>query len=79
MSELQAHHCMTPEQRTWLKRSVNFMTANKLSLQDLSQLIGIELLIQVCYKMLILSPNFQGNKCSFPLRPPMVLTNCTTG
>jgi len=44
MSELQAYHCMTPEQRTWLKCSVSVIPGNKLSLQELSQLIGIELL-----------------------------------
>jgi len=31
MSELQAHHCMTSEQRTWLLCSVGAILANKLS------------------------------------------------
>jgi len=41
MSELQAHHCMTPEQWTW---SVKVIPANKLSLQELNQLIRITLM-----------------------------------
>jgi len=44
MSELQAHHCMTPEHRAWLLCSVSVLPANKRSLQELNQLIGIELL-----------------------------------
>jgi len=28
MSELQAHHCMTPEHLTWLLCSVNVISAN---------------------------------------------------
>jgi len=44
MSELQAQHCMTPEQWTWLFRSVSVVPANKLLLQEINQLIGIELL-----------------------------------
>jgi len=44
MSELQAHHCMTPEQWTWLLRSVSVVPANKLPLQEMNELIGIELL-----------------------------------
>jgi len=44
MSELQAQHCLTPEQRTWLLRSVSAVPANKLLLQEINQLIGIELL-----------------------------------
>jgi len=44
MSELQAQHCMTPEQWTWLLRSVSVVPANKLLLQEINQFIGIELL-----------------------------------
>jgi len=44
MSELRSHHCMTPEQRTWVLRSVSVVPVNKLSMQELNQLIGIELL-----------------------------------
>jgi len=44
MSELQAHHCMTSEQWTWLLCSVSVVPANKLSLHEINQLIGIELL-----------------------------------
>jgi len=47
MSELQAHHCITPEQCTWLLCSVRVMGANKLSLQELSQLFRIKLLTWV--------------------------------
>jgi len=45
MSELQAHHCMTPEQRSWLLCSVSVIPANKPSLEEINKLIGIELLI----------------------------------
>ena len=44
-SELQAHSCMLSKQWTWLLRSVSIMSANKLSLQELTQLIRIKLLI----------------------------------
>jgi len=44
MSELQSCHCMTPEQWTWLFCSVRVVPTNKLSLQEINQLIGIELL-----------------------------------
>jgi len=43
-SELQARHCMTPEQWTWLLRSVSVTPATKLLLQEINQLIEIELL-----------------------------------
>jgi len=51
MSKLQAHHWMTPEQWTWLLCSVSVVPANKLLLQEINQLIGIELL----------TSNFQDN------------------
>jgi len=44
MSELHAQHCMTPEQWTWLLRRVSVIPADKLLLQEINQLIGIELL-----------------------------------
>jgi len=44
MSELQAQHCMTPEQWTWLLCRVSVVLENKLLLQEINQLIGIELL-----------------------------------
>ena len=44
MSELQARHCMTPEQWTCLLCSVSVIAVNKLSLQEINQLIRIELL-----------------------------------
>ena len=50
-SELQAHHCMLLEQTTWLMCSVSVITANKLSLQELTQPIRIKLLISRFYKI----------------------------
>jgi len=44
-SELQAHHCMTPEQWTWLLCSGSVISANELLLQELTQLIRIKMLI----------------------------------
>jgi len=44
MSDLQAHHCMTPEAWTCLMCTVSVVPVNKLSLQEINQLIGIELL-----------------------------------
>jgi len=43
MNELQAQHYMTPEQWTWLLCRVSVVPANKLLLQEINQLIGIEL------------------------------------
>jgi len=43
MSEVQAHHCMTPEQQTWLLCSVSVVPENELSLHELNQLVGIKL------------------------------------
>jgi len=40
MSELQSHHCMTPEHGTRLLCGVNIIPGNKLSLQQLNKLIG---------------------------------------
>jgi len=45
MSEPQAHHQMTPKLQTWLTCSVSVIPANKLSLQELNQVISITLLI----------------------------------
>jgi len=44
MSELQAHHCITPEQWSWLLCSVSAIPVNKVLLQELNWLIGIEML-----------------------------------
>jgi len=41
MSELQAYHCIKPEQRTWLLCSVSVIPGNKLPLQEINQLIRI--------------------------------------
>jgi len=43
--QAHAHHCMTPaKQWTWVLCSVIVIPANKLSLQEVNQLMGIELL-----------------------------------
>jgi len=44
MSELQAQHCMIPEQWTWVLCRVSVVPADELLLQEINQLIGIELL-----------------------------------
>jgi len=44
MSKLQAHHCVTSEQWTWLLCIVDVIPANILLLQEIDQLIGVELL-----------------------------------
>jgi len=44
MIELQAQYCMIPEQWTLLLCRVSIVPANKLVLQEINQLIGIELL-----------------------------------
>jgi len=62
MSELQTHHCMTSEQRTWLLCSVSVITANKLSLQELSECVGIKVLISGFLEIFVLSPNFHGGQ-----------------
>ena len=52
MSEGQAHQCMTPGQWTWLLCSVSVIPENKLSLEELNQLIGIKLLTSGFLEML---------------------------
>jgi len=42
-SELQAHHWITLQLRTWLLCSVSFILAKKLSFQESNQLIGIKI------------------------------------
>jgi len=44
MSEMQTHHCTTPGQWTCFLCTVGVIPANKLSMQELNQFIGIELL-----------------------------------
>jgi len=51
MSEMQALHCMTQEQRRWLLCSVSVIPAHKLSLQARNQLIGALLLTSVCLQI----------------------------
>jgi len=50
MDKLQAQHCMTPEQWTWLLCRVSVVPANKLSLQEINHIIGIELLKSIFLK-----------------------------
>jgi len=57
--------------------SVSVTSANKLSLQELTQPIEINCLFYVFNKCLLLSPNFQGGQMPFlpsPLRTPMYCT-----
>jgi len=68
MRELQAHHCMTPELCTCLLCNLNVIQANKLSFQELNQLIGIELLTSNFTEILIPHPNFQEGQ--MPVLPP---------
>jgi len=44
MSELQAQHCTTPGQWNRLLCRVSVVPANKLLLQEINQIMGIELL-----------------------------------
>jgi len=44
MNDLEAHHCITPEQWTMLLCNVSFISASKLSVQELNQFTGIKLL-----------------------------------
>jgi len=73
MSELQAHNCMLSKERTLLLCSVSVISANKLSLQELTQIIRIKFLISRFPEFLLLSPNFQGGQMPVlpPLRTPM--------
>ena len=80
VSELQAQHCMTTEQWTWLLCNVSVIPANILSLQELNEIIGIKLLTLRFLEILALTLNFpRGGKCPFlPLRTPIWTTreNC---
>ena len=51
---------LTTEQWIWLLCSVSVIMANKLSLHELKQLIGIKLLTLGFLEIFVLSPNFQG-------------------
>jgi len=44
MSELRAHHCITPEQWSCFLCSVSVTPTNKVLLQELTQLTGIKML-----------------------------------
>jgi len=69
MSEIQALHCMTPEQWTWILCSVSDILASKLSFQELSKSIGIKLLPWIFLEILFLSLNFQGRNARFAPPP----------
>ena len=66
MSERQAQHCMTPEQGTWLLRSVSVIPENTGELQKFNQSIGIELLTSCFPENLGAWFQSQGRKCPFP-------------
>ena len=42
--DMQAHHCITPEQWSWILCSVSATPVNKVLLQKLNQVIGIKML-----------------------------------
>jgi len=73
MSEMQAHHCMTSEQRSYLLCNISILLANKLSLQELNQLIEIICCLQVLQELVAARLNFQGENAHSPppLRTPM--------
>jgi len=72
MRERQCQHCMTPEQRTWLLCSV--IPANKLSLQQVNELIGIKLLTSSFMEIFGSLSQIPGgaNGRFHPLRTPML-------
>jgi len=69
---------MLPKQWTWLLCSVSVILAKKLSLQELTQLIRIKLLISRFPKNFAFSPQFPwGTNARSPLRTPMLLSRAT--
>jgi len=56
---------MLPGQGTRVLCRVSVVSANKVSLQELPQLIRIKLMISRFLEILLLSPRFQGGKCPF--------------
>ena len=77
MREPQAHHCMAPWEWTWLLCSVLIISASKLTLQDVNQLMGIKCWLQVFQNYWFLVPISRGSNVSFPLRTPMASNNQT--
>ena len=73
-SDLQSRHSITPEQWTWLLCNVSVVLANKLSLQEINQLIGIELATSSILENFG-SCNFQGGKNAHGFDVPRV-QNC---
>jgi len=64
-----SHHCMTPQEWTWLSCSVWVISANKLSSQEVDQLIGIDCWLQVFKKIFASWSQFPGGE--MPLLPPL--------
>ena len=60
MSELQAHHGMTPEKGNWPLCCVSVISANKLSLQELNQFIRNKLLTSGSLDMFYSWSQFPG-------------------
>jgi len=65
-SELQAHNYMFSKQWTWLLCSVSVISANRLSLQKLTQIIGFQFLISRFPEIFASYSQFPGrSKCPF--------------
>jgi len=79
MSEVQARHCMTPEQWTWFLCNVRVIPTNKLLLQEMNQLIRIEQLTSSFLEKFGSYSYFPGRgKCPFwptcgPVAQPGIL------
>jgi len=79
MTELQTHHCITPEQWSWLLCSVRATPVNNV-LPVLQELNWSEsrCWLQIFEHFMVLSPNFQGwgqQHVFPPLRTPMKLVH----
>ena len=69
VSELQAHHCLTGGEWTWILCKLSVIPENKLSMQELNQLLGtLRRWHQFFHKFFILSPKFQVGQ--MPVLPP---------
>jgi len=70
VNELQAHRCMTPWQWTWFLCTVSVVPANKLSFQELNQIIGIKLLHSGFLDIPVFHSQFpEEGKCPFSSPP----------
>jgi len=65
MTELQAHHCRTPEQWTWLLCSVSVMPETTVVMQNINELIRTELLTSCFLENLGAWFQSQGGKYQF--------------